>query len=291
MSLSSSDLVFYRAALNSDDTAALNGGRVSGVAFVTNTKGLFPDVYSAARASGVTHHRKLFPRNTASDLTPLLNLKLHVGSSSNGDDYTMIRASTTETLNQVSGTTRHYAAGTLAAAISTGATTAVVTLEHPAQAALTPFRAGDEVRIGQTATGYDPDFLTVSGVSHADGNVASTFSTGETVVRDGLRRLLPALRRLYRIEGLGPDGGAARTAPFPPRVSFPPPRAPRIKPGRSPSPTRRREPFVSTATPWDRMSRPGGSEAISPRSTTISRRRISPSRRRRGPAYGRRAIS
>lgn len=181
MSLQSGDVILYRASLVSDDNASLNGGRNNGIVVVSNTKGLLPDVYSAARAAGVTHVRKVFARNAATDLTPALNTRVFLSQPSTGDDHMLLRPSThTETLGQVLAATRYYGVGTLSAAAATGAFTLVVKLEHASQAVLTPFKGGDMIRVAQPSKGYDPDYLTVSGVAYADGNVTLTLSQGVT---------------------------------------------------------------------------------------------------------------
>jgi len=122
MSISASDIKFYKASNNNDTVG--NGGRISSTEIVDNTlNNLFPNVSSAERTAGTTKYRKSFMRNENTEDLALQNAEIWIGSRSSGEDYFQLKEGTdTDTQAEADDYTNWGAAGTLNSSVGSGET-------------------------------------------------------------------------------------------------------------------------------------------------------------------------
>lgn len=193
MPIQDSEIIWRRAQLVSDATPAQNGGRMSPAQIVSGVKNnLFPDVSQAERTSGSVKWRKAFIHVASAQDTALLNTKVFLDALTPAGDFVLFQPGThTDTQDAITG--RPYGIGTLAAALSSGATQVQVVCEHPSYDTLQPFRVGDTIRISdRPATGGtgNEEFVTISAVSYSGGvatidfspALANAYATSNTVV-------------------------------------------------------------------------------------------------------------
>ena len=177
MSIASTDMIVYKSQLISTTTPSQNGGRMSTTAAPDNTKGnCVPDTTNSQRVSGSVVRAKMFHAVQNANDIPLLNAKIYIEAPETGDQYYLLRpGGFTDTEDQL-GSARCYGLGTLNAAVAQGATSLVMTLEHPNMAAQAPFQNGDMVRlsnmVGVTGAGSE-EFVTL-----AASNAVSVGSNG-----------------------------------------------------------------------------------------------------------------
>ncbi|MBF0283147.1 MAG: hypothetical protein HQL51_01660 [Magnetococcales bacterium] len=192
MPIQGSDFHVFKSALISN-TPAQNGGRMSAVESLTNTKGnLFPDITQSQRVSGVTLVRKRFEKIHTDPAIELVNARAFISTPSTGDDYSLLlhTGSHTDTEDQIPGNQRHFGLGTLKTGVSLGATQLVITLEHAGMAAsgLQPFKPGDTLWISNQGSSIhnagNSEFLTVGpnagDVSYSGGDVTLNLTVGTT---------------------------------------------------------------------------------------------------------------
>lgn len=156
MPIANTDIIYRRAALNSDDTPAQNGGRMLATAITSAVKNnLFPDTRTAERTNGSDVWRKLFVHISTTGNEQFLDATASLQAPTAGDDFTLLYGGTaTDTQDQVSG--RPYGIGTTTAAAAIGDTTLALVVEGGAAAiALDPIRAGDTLRIAPAGTPVD----------------------------------------------------------------------------------------------------------------------------------------
>ena len=126
MSISASDIKFYKAANNNDLVS--NGGVISTTEITDNSlNNLFPNISSADRIAGKTRYRKTFMRNeNVEDLT-FENTEIWIGSKSTADDYFQLKAGTdSDTQAEADDYTDWAGAGTLDSAVGSGETSIAV---------------------------------------------------------------------------------------------------------------------------------------------------------------------
>lgn len=120
MSISTSEIKFYKAANNNDTVG--NGGIISDTEIVDNTlNNLFPNVTSAERVAGKGRYRKAFMRNeNTGDLT-FQSMEVWIGAKSTGDDYFQLKAGTdTDTQAEADDYINWAGAGTLHSVAGSG---------------------------------------------------------------------------------------------------------------------------------------------------------------------------
>ncbi len=151
MPITSTNLVFRRAALVSDTTATQNGGRMTSSAIVSDAKNnLFPDVSQAQRVAGAEHFRKLFMHVANADNDALLNARVFLEDITPGDGFLLLyQVGQADVQSDLVG--RPYGVGRLAAAVGVEATSLVVGFEHPSMSTTRPVRSGDLVRVANIA--------------------------------------------------------------------------------------------------------------------------------------------
>jgi hypothetical protein len=186
MPIQSSDFRFFKSSLTSDTTSAQNGGRESTVEIIDNVKGLFPDVPQTERTAGSTKLRKTYARIMV--FIELVDPKICYTAPSDGDDFCLLQytGSHVDTQDQIPSGARHYGVGTLRDSAALGATTLVVTLEHPLMGTTTtlrPFQAGDLVRISNQRRAADSgssEYRTVETVTYDGGEATITLTAPGT---------------------------------------------------------------------------------------------------------------
>ncbi len=174
MSILESELVFYRANVNSD--AATNGGRMGASEFLSVKNGLLPDVSQAERVAGITRYRKFFVAVENADNLTLSNAFLHLSRASVGDDmFSIFEGAQRDTQDDISSP-RRYAAAVLATSPAAGATAFDLTLEDTGLAAC--FQTGDGIWIGNTEGG---EYFSNVSVSVAGLTVSVTLDSGDAL--------------------------------------------------------------------------------------------------------------
>lgn len=167
MSISTSDIAFYKSAVVSD--AAGNGGAISYSEIVTSVlNNMFPNVSQAERLAGLERYRKVFIKNeNTSDLT-FSSVKFWIDFLSTADDYFRIALADPDTDNywDTQSDAEDYDGGQT---WSKGATTGTV-------------EVGDSVT-GQTS-GATGTILAISGSSVRILVLTGTFQA-EVVQKDG----------------------------------------------------------------------------------------------------------
>ena len=120
MSISASDIKFYKAA-NNNDTAA-NGGRIGTTQVVDGSlNNLFPNISSAERIAGKTRYRKMFLRNENTGDLSMYSGEIWIGTRSLADDYFQLKAGNdTDQQSAAEGYTNWAGAGLLGAAAGSG---------------------------------------------------------------------------------------------------------------------------------------------------------------------------
>lgn len=132
MTISASDIVFYKSE-NVNDTPGSNGGGLGSTEVVDNVlNNLFPNVTNDERTAGVTRYRKLFLRNENVEDLVLYHCHLWIALLSTGADYFRIKAGTdTDVQSAAAAYTNWAGAGTLAANITAGDGSLEVTFDNP----------------------------------------------------------------------------------------------------------------------------------------------------------------
>jgi hypothetical protein len=182
MPILTSEIKWFRSAMQSDSTPAANGGRMALTEIVSGVKNnLFPDVSQAQRASGITHWRKAFiaVRNAAG--IPLMDPKVSIELGTPGDSYVLLYPGTqTDTEDEVAA--RPYGYGTVAASALAAATTLVVTTEADfSEMAAKPFQVGDLIRIDARATVEatgNVEYRRIDAIVYDDDEITLTLTSG-----------------------------------------------------------------------------------------------------------------
>lgn len=154
MAIETSEIQWFRSALQSQTTPAQNGGRFTETEIVSNVKNnIFPDVSSAQRAAGVEHWKKTFIGVRNADDLPLVDPKISIESGTPGDSYVLIYAGT-QTDTEATRSGRPYGYGVLAAGASAAAESISVTVESADYDGMSPnpFQVGDLIRIDARST-------------------------------------------------------------------------------------------------------------------------------------------
>ena len=122
MSISTSDIKFYKAVTNND--TAGNGGRIGTTEIVDNSlNNLFPNVSSSERVAGITRYRKMFMRNENVEDLDLYSGEIWIGTRSTADDYFQLKAGTdTDEQSDAEGYTNWCGTGLLATSAGSGET-------------------------------------------------------------------------------------------------------------------------------------------------------------------------
>lgn len=185
MSVTSSDIKFYKATNNNDTTA--NGGRISTTEIVTNTaNNLFPNVTNAQRVAGLTRYRKEFMRNEEANNLSLSNTKVWIGTRSTSDNYFQIKDGTdTDTQAEADDYTNWYGAGLLATSVASGETSLEVTYDAASgvfsgEGLLVHVDDGtNEVDVGVVGT---PTWVGTTATMNISGELGYNFSATTTTV-------------------------------------------------------------------------------------------------------------
>jgi len=122
MPIVSTDIKFYRSAINND--LVTNGGRISTSRVLDNVlNNLFPNVSSTEREAGLTRYRKMFIRNENANALTFENVRAFIRVPSLADDYFRLIAGTDiDTQNDLSGYTDWCGTGILHASLLGGET-------------------------------------------------------------------------------------------------------------------------------------------------------------------------
>jgi hypothetical protein len=180
--ITSAEIKWLRAALQSDTTAAANGGRMTLAEIASNVKNaLFPDVSKAQREAGATHWRKVFVAVRNSVGTTLMDAKFSIEAGTPGDSYYLIYPSTQDdTQDEV--TARPYGYGTLADAALAEATSITVTSEVDYSAMNPkPFQVGDLIRIDARANvgvAGNFEYREIDAITYTADEMAITLTAG-----------------------------------------------------------------------------------------------------------------
>jgi len=131
MSITASDIKFYKA-VNNNDTAA-NGGRISSTEIVDNSlNNGFPNVSSAERVAGLTRYRKEFMRNENTGDLALYSGEIRIGTKSNSDDYFQLKSGNdTDQQSDAEGYSDWCGTGLLANAYGSGESSIEVEFDTP----------------------------------------------------------------------------------------------------------------------------------------------------------------
>jgi hypothetical protein len=121
MSITASEILFYKAA-NNNDVAASNGGRISATQITTGSlNNLFPNISNAERVAGKTRYRKMFLRNKNTGDLSMYSGEVWIGTRSLADDYFQLKAGTdTDVQTAAEGYTNWAGTGLLAGAAGSG---------------------------------------------------------------------------------------------------------------------------------------------------------------------------
>lgn len=179
MSIQASDIVWRRAAENSDLTT--NGGRITHTLIPNGVKNsVFPDLSQAERTAGLTRYRKVGIHIANDDDLALLNGKVFVETYTPGDDHvTFFPGNHLDTQDDITGSERQYGAGQLFAPANVGANTIEVMTED---ASLDVFQDGDTIRISNKDTvdaeTGTTEYHVISGAPVYDGDKATITLVG-----------------------------------------------------------------------------------------------------------------
>ncbi len=173
MSISASDIKFYKAANNND--GAGNGGLISTAEITDNTlNNLFPNVTNTERLAGNTRYRKLFMRNENAADFVLQEAKVWIGALSLADDYFQIRlGSDTDVQTDAEGYSDWSGAGLLNASVGSGESSLDVDF-----GTTTGVYSGESVYI-HVDDGTNEVDLQVVGTPSFLGNIATIAISGE----------------------------------------------------------------------------------------------------------------
>lgn len=122
MSISASEILFYRA-VNNNDTAT-NGGRIGTTQVVDGSlNSLFPNVSHSERVDGITRYRKMFLRNRNAAGLSMYSGEVWIGTRSLADDYFQLKAGTdSDNQTDAEGYTNWAGTGLLDSAAGSGET-------------------------------------------------------------------------------------------------------------------------------------------------------------------------
>ena len=165
MSISASDILFYKAA-NNNDTAA-NGGRISTTQITGGSlNNLFPNISNAERVAGKTRYRKMFLRNRNTGDLSMYSGEVWIGTRSLADDYFQLKAGTdTDVQSAAEAYTNWAGTGLLAGAAGSGESSIEVDFDTASGV-----WDGAPLHITDGANSVD---LTVSGAPSWIGNTAT----------------------------------------------------------------------------------------------------------------------
>jgi hypothetical protein len=171
MSISESDVKFYKALVN-NDTAANGGGIGTTEVVDLAAQNLFPHVSHANRVAGLTRYRKAFLRNeNANDLT-MVSGEIWIGTQSLADDYFRLKAGTdSDEQSDAEGYSDWAGAGVLAVSAGSGESSIQVTYD-----AADGVYNGSKIHVDDGTNETD---LTVNGVPSWVGNTATISVSGE----------------------------------------------------------------------------------------------------------------
>lgn len=181
MSIQDEELVFRKAAVNSDSAA--NGGRMSPTAIVSGvTTNIFPHVRKQERIDGVVRKRKIFLHVSNTEDLTYIAPSFFIDKYTAGDDAVSMHLGTqTDTQADLTGSERMYGSGQLNADVTVGGSTISVATEGQA---FDHFQNGDKVRITDmdnvlAGTGNE-QIVTIDSAPSYAGDVA-TFTIAETL--------------------------------------------------------------------------------------------------------------
>jgi len=183
MSISESDISFYKAANNNDSAA--NGGRISSTKITDNSlNNLFPNVAAAERAAGLTRYRKAFLRNeNANDLT-MYSGEIWIGAKSTSDDYFQLKTGTdTDMQASAEGYADWAGAGLLSAAAGSGESS--ISVEYDTSSGVwngAPVHIDDGTNEVDTSVVGDPSWVGNTATFNISGELGYNFSAATTVV-------------------------------------------------------------------------------------------------------------
>ncbi len=128
--IQNTELKFYKPRLVTDD--GTNGGRISGNEIITNTlQNTFGHVFSAAREIGETSYRFIYMLISNANDKALMASLFRFFEPTVGDDYCcFFDAASVATQADIVGDERKYSVGTLNTAVTAGAATLLVDLQH-----------------------------------------------------------------------------------------------------------------------------------------------------------------
>lgn len=172
MTIQSSELKFYKAAVNNDGSG--NGGVMSAVEIASGVAGnILPAVSQAELTNGVNRKRKVFAKVANDDDLALNNARAFVENFTPGDDRVLLFAGTqTDVQGDLTGSERRYGCGKLDSTVTAGATQIDVLMEDGGDDAI---QDGDTIRISDMAdieasTGNEEE-RTVDGAPTKSGDV------------------------------------------------------------------------------------------------------------------------
>lgn len=202
MSISTSELKFYKAATVTDTTA--NGGRISANAYTSGVvQNVFPNILSAERTAGSTKYRKIFCKVANDADETFYAPQFYLFAPTAGDDWVVFFAGTqTNTQADITGSERIYGAGSLASLVAAGSSTLIINVESTTITGI--IQAGDTLFITDkptpTATTGNEETVVVNAISSVSGTqitlttttaltngyaagstVSSVYSTGEDI--------------------------------------------------------------------------------------------------------------
>lgn len=179
MTIISSELKLYKSTVIND--TGTNGARMSSnecVSAVANN--VFPNVFTADRAAGLTTHRKTFFKASNDADETLYYPQIWMDIVTPGDDWTSFFAGTQRDVQSgIAGTEHKYGCSTLNANVSAGVATLDVDVENVALATGDDkiFTVGDTFRITDKAT--------IDGSGNEETHVLTSVSNVSTVVTLG----------------------------------------------------------------------------------------------------------
>jgi len=178
--LTNTELILRKAKAITDTDAC--GGRMGPTAVVSGVKNnVFPDWSLTESTAGGERLRKVFLHAADADGGSLADGVMGLAAVSGGDDYFVLFAGTQDdTAADVDESPDLYGAGSLAGAVSAGASTFDVFVED---AALVGFRTGDQIRIA-SADGTVEEFHEGVTVSQSGATVTVTLSDGDMLAND-----------------------------------------------------------------------------------------------------------
>ncbi len=185
MSISASDIKFYKAANNNDTVG--NGGIIGTTEIVDNTlNNLFPNVSPDDRIAGKTRYRKEFLRNENTEDLTFENVEIWIGSKSTGDDYFQLKDGTdTDTQAEADDYTNWAGAGTLHSPVGSGETSLEVDYDTNSgvfSGEATTVHVDDGTNEADVDVVGTPSWLSNTATFNISGELGYNFSADTTIV-------------------------------------------------------------------------------------------------------------